>query len=136
PETVKTHASFAFKAVKHIKSNAITLTLEHEPGKYMLLGMGAGQPNRVDSVRKLARARAEENIARLFGADKISEKMGQALLASDAFFPFADNIEYASEMGVRKILQPGGSVKDADVISACDAKGIAMAFTGTRHFLH
>ncbi len=130
------HAAFAFKCVKHIKSNAITLTHEYEKGRYMLLGMGAGQPNRVDSVRKLSRARAEENIARLYGREKTVEKMAETLLSSDAFFPFADNIDYAHEMGVRKILQPGGSVKDADVIASCDEKGIAMAFTGTRHFLH
>ncbi len=107
--------------------------------------MGAGQPNRVDSVKKLAVARAKENIRLMHEAGKGDGKdldaytadiMGECMLISDAFFPFADNIDAAHEAGIRYIVEPGGSVKDEEVIAACDRYGIAMAFTGMRHFLH
>jgi phosphoribosylaminoimidazolecarboxamide formyltransferase/IMP cyclohydrolase len=129
-------ARFAYQVVRHVKSNAIAICASYEEGQYMLLGMGAGQPNRVDATRKLARAKAEENGARIWGGAALSQKISEAILASDAFFPFPDNVEYAHEMGIRKIVQPGGSVKDGDVIAACDRHGMAMAFTGIRHFLH
>ncbi|MBN8215398.1 MAG: bifunctional phosphoribosylaminoimidazolecarboxamide formyltransferase/IMP cyclohydrolase [Spirochaetes bacterium] len=128
-------ARFAYKAVKHVKSNAIVIAHAYKPGGFMVLGMGAGQPNRVDSIRKLARAKAEENLTRLYGGDP-AKYLGESILASDAFFPFADNIEIAHELGIRKIVQPGGSLKDPEVIAACDRYGIAMAFTGVRHFRH
>ena len=108
---------FAWKAAKHIKSNAITIAKDGA-----LAGMGAGQPNRVVSVR-LALGAA-------------GEKAKGAALASDAFFPFADNIETAAAGGVASIAQPGGSIRDADCVEAANRLGVAMLFTGTRHFRH
>ena len=86
------------------------------------MGMGAGQPNRVVSVH------LSQRIA--------GGKARGAVLASDAFFPFADNIELAAEAGIAAIVQPGGSVRDAEVIAAADRAGLAMVFTGVRHFRH
>lgn len=108
---------FAWKAAKHIKSNTIVLAKDKA-----LVGMGAGQPNRVMSV----------HLARRIAGDKAQG----SVLASDAFFPFADNIEAAAEGGVTAVAQPGGSIRDDEVIAAANARGIALAFTGTRHFLH
>jgi len=108
---------FAWRVVKHVKSNAIVLAKDRT-----LLGMGAGQPNRVTSVH-LALRRAEE-------------RARGAALASDAFFPFPDGVEMAAEGGVTAIIQPGGSIRDAEVIAAADAHGVAMVFTGIRHFRH
>ena len=109
--------TFAWKAAKHIKSNAIVFAKDRA-----LVGMGAGQPNRVVSV----------HLSQRIAGDK-----GQgAVLASDAFFPFPDNIELASEAGVTAIVQPGGSVRDEEVIAAADKAGLAMVFTGVRHFRH
>ena len=109
--------AFAWKAVKHIKSNAIVLAKERT-----LLGMGAGQPNRVISVQLAAQAAGE-------GAQG-------SVLASDAFFPFADSIEAAAKAGVTAIVQPGGSIRDQEVIEAADRLGLVMLFTGIRHFRH
>jgi phosphoribosylaminoimidazolecarboxamide formyltransferase/IMP cyclohydrolase len=108
---------FAWRAVKHIKSNAIVMAKDRT-----LLGMGAGQPNRVTSVF-LAKSKAGENA---YGS----------VMASDAMFPFSDSVEQASEAGVTAIIQPGGSIRDDDSIKAADSHGIAMVFTGIRHFLH
>lgn len=127
---------FAYRSVKHVKSNAINIVYEYKKGQYMVLGMGAGQPNRVDSTRKLAATKARENIIRLFGEDKLSEILAKCVLASDAFFPFPDNIDEAAEIGIKKIIQPGGSKRDEEIIAACNEKQIAMAFTGMRHFYH
>ena len=109
--------AFAWNVVKHVKSNAIVLA--HEDAT---VGIGMGQTNRVDSVR-IAAARA--------GA-----KAKGAVLAGDAFFPFPDGLEAAAEAGVTAVAQPGGSVRDAEVIAAADARGLAMVFTGVRHFRH
>ena len=109
--------AFAWKAAKHIKSNAIVFAKERT-----LVGMGAGQPNRVVSVH------LSQRIA--------GDKAKGAVLASDAFFPFPDNIELAAEAGVTAIVQPGGSVRDEEVIAAADQAGLAMLFTGVRHFRH
>jgi len=108
---------FAWKAVKHVKSNAIVIAKDKA-----MLGMGAGQPNRVTSVYLALRA--------------AEERARDAVLASDAFFPFADNVELAAEKGISAIIQPGGSIRDGEVIAAADAHGIAMVFTGVRHFKH
>jgi phosphoribosylaminoimidazolecarboxamide formyltransferase/IMP cyclohydrolase len=108
---------FAWRAARHIKSNAIVIAKDRT-----LLGMGAGQPSRVVSV-ELALRRAGE------GAKG-------AVLASDAFFPFADGVDLAAEGGVGAVIQPGGSVKDGLVIEAADRQGLAMVFTGARHFKH
>ncbi len=108
---------FAWKIVKHVKSNAIVIAKGTQ-----LLGIGAGQPNRVNSV-KLAVAQA-------------GSKAKGAVLASDAFFPYPDGPEEAAKAGVTAIIQPGGSVKDQEVIEVADSYGIAMVFSGVRHFLH
>jgi phosphoribosylaminoimidazolecarboxamide formyltransferase / IMP cyclohydrolase len=145
PEELRPLAEFGVKVTKHIKSNAIALVRAHAPGRYQLLGMGAGQPNRVDSVRKLALVRARENIERMHaecgGYGKTPEEfyheiIRDVVLISDAFFPFPDNIEFAAAAGLRYVVEPGGSLRDEEVIAACDRFGIAMAFTGMRHFRH
>ncbi len=109
--------AFAWRAAKHIKSNTIVLAKERA-----LVGMGAGQPNRLVSVHLAARA--------------AGERASGTVMASDAFFPFADGLELAAEAGVTAVVQPGGSIRDDEVIAAADAAGIAMVFTGVRHFLH
>ncbi len=145
PDEMQSLAYFGIKACKHIKSNAIALVRAYAPEAYALLGMGAGQPNRVDALRKLAFARAEENVNALFAESKVygqspkefrAKVMHECVLISDAFFPFADSIEHAAEGGIRYIVQPGGSKRDEEVVAACDKYGIAMAFTGMRHFRH
>jgi phosphoribosylaminoimidazolecarboxamide formyltransferase/IMP cyclohydrolase len=114
---------FAWRAVRHVKSNAIVLAqAEQEQGSLALVGMGAGQPSRVASVEIAAR--------------QAGERARGAVLASDAFFPKADGVEAAVGAGVRAIVQPGGSRGDGEVIETADAAGVAMVFTGTRHFLH
>jgi phosphoribosylaminoimidazolecarboxamide formyltransferase/IMP cyclohydrolase len=108
---------FAWKVVKHVKSNAIVL------GRgTATVGVGAGQMSRVDAVR-LAIAKA-------------GQRTQGAALASDAFFPFPDGVEEAARAGVTAVVQPGGSRGDAAVIEAADAHGLAMLFTGVRHFRH
>ena len=132
---------FGLIAVRQIKSNAICIVRRLENGDRQLLGMGAGQPNRVNSTQ-LAIARARENLKNEFtGSDGelesyIREQMGRAVLISDAFFPFPDNVELAAEAGIRAIVQPGGSIRDKSVIAKCNELGVAMLFTGTRHFKH
>jgi phosphoribosylaminoimidazolecarboxamide formyltransferase/IMP cyclohydrolase len=108
---------FAWFVCKHVKSNAIVLAKNTQ-----IVGVGAGQMSRVVSVDIAVR--------------KAGDRSQGSVLASDAFFPFPDNVELASAAGVTAIIQPGGSVKDADSIAACDKHGIAMLFTGTRHFRH
>ncbi|HUR98463.1 MAG TPA: bifunctional phosphoribosylaminoimidazolecarboxamide formyltransferase/IMP cyclohydrolase [Pyrinomonadaceae bacterium] len=110
----------AWRVCKHVKSNAIVLANEHQT-----VGVGSGQMNRVDSVR-IAAMRAERFDLPIRGC----------ALASDAFFPFRDNVDEAAKMGVSAIIQPGGSIKDADSIAAADEHGLTMAFTGFRHFKH
>lgn len=111
---------FAFQVVKHVKSNAIVVA-----NQVQTLGIGAGQMNRIGSVELAVKA-AKEKVPDLKGA----------VLASDAFFPMDDSVKYAAEQGIKAIIQPGGSIKDADSIKMADALGIAMVFTGTRHFRH
>ncbi|HEX5504558.1 MAG TPA: bifunctional phosphoribosylaminoimidazolecarboxamide formyltransferase/IMP cyclohydrolase [Thermomicrobiales bacterium] len=109
--------AFAWRAVKHVKSNAIVISRDRT-----LRGMGAGQPNRVVSVR--------------LAGEKAGEAARGGALASDAYFPFADNVEAAAGYGVTAIVQPGGSIRDAECVAAADAAGLAMVFTGVRHFRH
>ena len=118
---------FADKVVKHVKSNAVVFARD-----LATVGIGTGQMNRVDAV-KIAAARAAE-IGQ--AAETPQPPTIGSVLASDAFFPFADGVEAAIEAGVAAIIQPGGSIRDADVIAAADAAGIAMVFTGMRHFRH
>jgi phosphoribosylaminoimidazolecarboxamide formyltransferase/IMP cyclohydrolase len=108
---------FAWRAVRHVKSNAIVLARDRA-----LIGVGSGQPNRVESVR-IAAARA-------------GGRAVDSVLASDAFFPFPDGVDVAAAAGVTAIVQPGGSVRDEAVIAAANRAGMAMLFTGTRHFRH
>ena len=108
---------FAEKVAKHVKSNAIVLA-----SGTRVLGVGAGQMSRVDSVHLAVR--------------KAGARARGSVLGSDAFFPFADGVQAALDSGVTAILQPGGSVRDEEVIAACDRAGAAMVFTGKRHFRH
>ncbi|MCX8083982.1 MAG: bifunctional phosphoribosylaminoimidazolecarboxamide formyltransferase/IMP cyclohydrolase [Calditerrivibrio sp.] len=108
---------FAWKVAKHVKSNAIVYANERQT-----VGIGAGQMSRVDSS-KIAALKARKSIEGL-------------AMASDAFFPFRDSIDEAAERGIKAIIQPGGSIRDEEVIKACDEHGIAMVFTGIRHFKH
>ena len=109
--------AFAWHAVRHVKSNAIVLARNRA-----LTGVGSGQPNRLESVR--------------IAVGKAGERAAGSVLASDAFFPFPDGLETAIAAGVTAAIQPGGSVRDEAVIAAADRAGVAMVFTGTRHFRH
>ena len=115
---------FAWKVCKGVKSNAILVSKDHAG-----IGMGPGQPNRVDSA-KLACERAHE------ACERMGVEPTGLVCASDAFFPFRDNIDTLAEYGVKAIIQPGGSIRDEEVIQAADEHGIAMVFTGHRHFRH
>jgi phosphoribosylaminoimidazolecarboxamide formyltransferase / IMP cyclohydrolase len=108
---------FAWKVAKHVKSNAIVFAKDGAT-----LGVGAGQMSRVDSV-KIAVMKAQSSLA-------------GTVVASDAFFPFPDGVEEAAKVGATAVIQPGGSVRDADVVAVADRLGLAMVFTGMRHFLH
>jgi phosphoribosylaminoimidazolecarboxamide formyltransferase / IMP cyclohydrolase len=108
---------FGWKVAKHVKSNAIVYA---RPGQS--ISAGAGQMSRVDSVR--------------FGAMKAVLPLAGSVVASDAFFPFADGLEEAAKHGITAAIEPGGSVKDAEVIAAADRLGLALVFTGVRHFRH
>ncbi|KPJ53499.1 MAG: phosphoribosylaminoimidazolecarboxamide formyltransferase, partial [Dehalococcoidia bacterium DG_18] len=108
---------FAWRAVKHVKSNAIVLAND-----LTLLGMGAGQPSRVDSVE--------------IALKKAGDRSSGSVLASDAFFPFPDGVELAAKGGITAIIQPGGSVRDEEAIRVANEHHIAMVFTGMRHFKH
>ena len=110
----------AWTVSKHVKSNAIVFANDHQT-----LGVGAGQMNRVDAVR-IAAMRAQ----------RFDLRLESSVLASDAFFPFRDNVDEAAKLGVSAIIQPGGSIKDDESIAAANENGIAMAFTGIRHFKH
>jgi len=132
-------AEFGIAAAKHTKSNAIMVVQEYKAGQFRVLGMGAGQPNRVDSLRKLAVPKAIENLKLQnpeITDEQIAKTIGECVFVSEAFFPFADSIDEAHAVGARFIVQPGGSIRDDEVIAACDKHGIAMAFTGMRHFKH
>ncbi len=118
---------FAFAVAKHVKSNAIVYAKNGAT-----VGIGAGQMSRLDAAR-MAAIKAREAA----GAAGLSGSLAEgAVVASDAFFPFADGLVAAAEAGVTAVIQPGGSMRDVEVIAAADAAGLAMAFTGTRHFRH
>ncbi|MFL2859109.1 MAG: bifunctional phosphoribosylaminoimidazolecarboxamide formyltransferase/IMP cyclohydrolase [Pontiellaceae bacterium] len=138
-ESKKDLAKFGISAVKHTKSNAIVLVQEYKKRYYRVLGMGAGQPNRVDALKKLAVSKAIENLKdenNQISDEEIRDIISKCVFVSEAFFPFADSIEAANEMGAKFIVQPGGSIRDDEVIDACNKYGISMAFTGMRHFKH
>ncbi len=118
---------FAFRVAKHIKSNTIVYAKD-----LATVGVGAGQMSRIDSARIAAR-KAQDAAAEM----KLAEPMTNgSVVASDAFFPFADGLLVAIEAGATAVIQPGGSVRDDEVIKAADDAGIAMVFTGVRHFKH
>ena len=112
---------FAFNICKHVKSNAIVLC-----NSFSTIGIGAGQPSRLDSC-KIAVQKAKQ-----FQSSKIRN----SIAASDAFFPFADGINILIKAGVKTIVQPGGSIRDQEVIDAADEMGVSMLFTGHRLFRH
>jgi len=116
-----TALKFAWTVCKHVKSNAIVFAAENRT-----LGIGAGQMSRYDSTR----------IALMKMRDNFKSAPSPLVMASDAFFPFPDSIEVAKEAGVTAVMQPGGSLKDKDVIETCDRLGISMVMTGMRHFRH
>ena len=118
---------FAFRVAKHVKSNTIVYAKD-----LATVGIGAGQMSRVDAAR--IAARKAQDAAREAGLKEPATK--GSVVASDAFFPFADGLLVAIEAGATAVIQPGGSVRDDEVIAAADAHGIAMVFTGTRHFRH
>ncbi|KYZ75214.1 bifunctional phosphoribosylaminoimidazolecarboxamide formyltransferase/inosine monophosphate cyclohydrolase [Anaerosporomusa subterranea] len=108
---------FAWKVVKHVKSNAIVAAADGQ-----IIGVGAGQMNRVGSAK--------------IAMEQAGEKSRGAVMASDAFFPFRDTVDMAAQAGITAIIQPGGSIRDEESIQACEQHGIAMVFTGVRHFRH
>jgi phosphoribosylaminoimidazolecarboxamide formyltransferase/IMP cyclohydrolase len=108
---------FAWRVCKHVKSNAIVYARDGQT-----VGIGAGQMSRVDAAR--------------FGAQKAVLPLKGTVAASDAFFPFPDGLEAVAAAGATAVIQPGGSVKDQDVIATADKLGMAMVFTGIRHFRH
>ncbi|MBI5468828.1 MAG: bifunctional phosphoribosylaminoimidazolecarboxamide formyltransferase/IMP cyclohydrolase, partial [Deltaproteobacteria bacterium] len=111
---------FAWNVCKHVKSNAIIFAKDGRT-----VGVGAGQMSRIDSTRIAAAKAADAGLS-----------VKGSVMASDAFFPFRDNVDKAAEHGVTAIIQPGGSIKDEEVIKAANEHGIAMVFTGIRHFRH
>jgi phosphoribosylaminoimidazolecarboxamide formyltransferase/IMP cyclohydrolase len=117
--------AFAWKVCKHVRSNAIVLAKDRRT-----VGIGAGQMSRVDSVRL-----AIEKCRAAYGAEADAALDG-CVVASDAFFPFADGPMAAIEAGARTVVQPGGSKRDDEVIAACEEAGVTMVFTGRRHFRH
>ena len=122
PSEAETEAlAFAFLVAKHVKSNAIVLA-SHEGKALVTRGIGGGQTNRIDAVHQ-AIQRAGEHVA-------------GAVLASDAFFPFSDGVEAAAAAGIAAVVQPGGALRDAEVVAAADRLGVAMCLTGRRHFRH
>jgi len=112
---------FAWRVCKHVKSNAIVYA-RFNHGNGQTVGIGAGQMSRVDAAR--------------FGAMKAVLPLEDTVAASDAFFPFADGLETVAQAGATAVIQPGGSMRDAEVIEAADRLGVAMVFTGVRHFRH
>ncbi|WP_072369528.1 bifunctional phosphoribosylaminoimidazolecarboxamide formyltransferase/IMP cyclohydrolase [Hyphomicrobium sp. NDB2Meth4] len=118
---------FAFKVAKHVKSNAIVYVKDGAT-----VGIGAGQMSRVDSSR-IAASKAADAAAALGLSEPLTRG---SVVASDAFFPFADGLLTAAEAGATAVIQPGGSMRDEEVIAAADEKGLAMVFTGMRHFRH
>jgi phosphoribosylaminoimidazolecarboxamide formyltransferase/IMP cyclohydrolase len=112
-----TDLKFAWKAIRHVKSNGIILVKNQS-----IIGLGTGQPNRINSI---------EIASKVAGG-----KSNNSVLASDAFFPFADNVQLADSIGVKSIIQPGGSIRDPEVIDLANKLNISMIFTGTRHFKH
>jgi phosphoribosylaminoimidazolecarboxamide formyltransferase/IMP cyclohydrolase len=118
---------FAFRVAKHVKSNTIVYAKDRAT-----VGIGAGQMSRVDAAR-IAAHKAEDAAKAAGAAEPLTKG---SVVASDAFFPFADGLLVAIEAGATAVIQPGGSVRDDEVIKAADDHGVAMVFIGVRHFRH
>lgn len=144
PESKRSLAKFSMIACKRTKSNAVIIAREYAKGRYMVLGMGAGQPNRVDSIRKLAVTKARENLEVIYEKEKpgvpfddyVKDVMSECVLSSDAFFPFDDSIIHSAEYNIRYIVSPGGSIRDDEVIATANRLNVSLVFTGMRHFNH
>jgi phosphoribosylaminoimidazolecarboxamide formyltransferase/IMP cyclohydrolase len=144
PDEKRDLADFAINACKYTKSNAVVIAREYEKGVYQIIAMGAGQPNRVDSIRKLAATKARENLKILYDREKpamseddfVKNIMSECVLVSDAFFPFDDSIIYSAENHIRYVVSPGGSIRDKEVIETANRLGVSLVFTGMRHFYH
>jgi len=144
PEEKRDLSEFCLRACKATKSNAVIIAHEYEPGSFMVLGMGAGQPNRVDSIRKLAATKAIENLKLIYEREEpgisfeeyCKNILSECVMASDAFFPFDDSVIHAAENNIRYIVSPGGSIRDGEVIATANRLNVSLVFTGMRHFLH
>lgn len=121
-DSEKAALEFAWATCKHVRSNAILLAREVEPGVFASVGVGGGQTARVNAVK--------------IACEQAGEAVQGAVMASDAFFPFPDGVEVAAQAGVKAVAQPGGSKRDEEVIEAANKLGVAMVFTGHRHFRH
>lgn len=130
PKNLSNLANFGNAICRVLKSNAIAIVraLPEIPQGMQLIGAGQGQPNRVEALRDLAIPRAKRVVP--------ASELSHAVLVSDAFFPFRDGVDEAAAAGIRWVVQPGGSLRDSEVIQACNENGIAMAMTGIRHFRH
>jgi phosphoribosylaminoimidazolecarboxamide formyltransferase / IMP cyclohydrolase len=135
-------AQFGIFASKSLKSNAIAIVESPSEGRYRMIGAGQGQPNRIEAIAKLAIPRARsvletESELTQGGNDVfVASRLAETILISDAFFPFADGVEAAAEAGIRNIVEPGGSVRDPEVIARARELGVELAFTNRRHFRH
>lgn len=125
PENKMPLLNFGLVVTKYLKSNCIGIFSE-KSGGLAVITSGVGQPNRLDCITRLIATRLKEK----------NEDLKEAILVSDAFFPFKDSIVAANEIGIKYIAQPGGSIRDPEVIEACDQFGISMVMTGKRHFRH
>ncbi len=138
-EKEKKLIEFGLIAMRMVKSNSIIIVRKLVDGTFQQIGMGAGQPNRLIST-KLAIEKAKENFANEYKGEDLEkyfkEQFAKCFLISDAFFPFADNVEIVAKSGIKTIVQPGGSMRDKSVIHKCNELEIAMIFTGLRHFKH
>ncbi len=135
-------ATFGIFAAKSLKSNAIAIVESPFEGAFRMIGAGQGQPNRIEAIEKLAipRARAilESEATSSSGGSEVflASRLAETILVSDAFFPFPDSIETAHAAGIRQIVEPGGSLRDPEVIARARELGVELAFTGRRHFRH
>ena len=132
PADKQTLTQFGIAVCRALKSNALAIVREipEAPGCLQLVGTGQGQPNRVEALERLAIPRTQAVLRASEG------RIADCVLVSDAFFPFRDTVDVAYQAGLRFVVQPGGSMKDAESIAACDEHGMAMVFTGVRHFRH
>ncbi len=135
-------AQFGVFAAKSLKSNAIAIVETPSEGRFRMIGTGQGQPNRIEALAKLAIPRARailEAEAKASGGGSevfVKTRLAESILISDAFFPFADGIEAAAEAGIRFVVEPGGSLRDNDVIARSKDLGVSLAFSHRRHFRH